>query len=328
MGDLASGVERAIGSIRTVRASGATDRESVAISELAEDAYEHRRARSPRSRRSSCPSPASPCRCRCSSCSASAASASPRARSRSPRLVAFILFLFLLIMPLGVDLRRDHLGEPGARRARPHPGDPRPAHRDAGRRRDRARVRDAGESSCRCARRRDRVPRRALPLPDAVVAARRTAESEALALLETRARRRALHAGTGDLDRPPSPESAARRLLRGAARRARRPGRPVGRGQEHDPRAHRALLRPDAAAPCGSTAIDIRTLDRAELRAPDRLRRAGRPDPRRHPRREPAAGLARRNRRRLRARAARREPRRGARAQPARPATPRSARTA
>ncbi|WP_136054899.1 ABC transporter ATP-binding protein [Microbacterium sp. K24] len=39
VGALASGVERAIGSIRTVRASGATERETAAVSELASDAY-------------------------------------------------------------------------------------------------------------------------------------------------------------------------------------------------------------------------------------------------------------------------------------------------
>lgn len=39
VGALASGVERAIGSIRTVRASGATERETAAVSELAFDAY-------------------------------------------------------------------------------------------------------------------------------------------------------------------------------------------------------------------------------------------------------------------------------------------------
>ncbi len=39
VGELASGVERAVGSIRTVRASGATERETAAVSELASEAY-------------------------------------------------------------------------------------------------------------------------------------------------------------------------------------------------------------------------------------------------------------------------------------------------
>ncbi|MFB8388303.1 ABC transporter ATP-binding protein [Microbacterium sp. NPDC055910] len=39
VGELASGVERAVGSIRTVRASGATDREVASVSERASDAY-------------------------------------------------------------------------------------------------------------------------------------------------------------------------------------------------------------------------------------------------------------------------------------------------
>lgn len=39
VGELASGVERAVGSIRTIRASGATERETTAVSALASDAY-------------------------------------------------------------------------------------------------------------------------------------------------------------------------------------------------------------------------------------------------------------------------------------------------
>ncbi|MFK3676178.1 ABC transporter ATP-binding protein [Microbacterium sp. NPDC090218] len=39
VGELASGVERAVGSIRTIRASGATERETAAVSQLAGDAY-------------------------------------------------------------------------------------------------------------------------------------------------------------------------------------------------------------------------------------------------------------------------------------------------
>lgn len=39
VGELASGVERAVGSIRTIRASGATERETNAVSELASEAY-------------------------------------------------------------------------------------------------------------------------------------------------------------------------------------------------------------------------------------------------------------------------------------------------
>ncbi|WP_282847926.1 ABC transporter ATP-binding protein [Microbacterium oxydans] len=39
VGELASGVERAVGSIRTIRASGATERETTAVTALASDAY-------------------------------------------------------------------------------------------------------------------------------------------------------------------------------------------------------------------------------------------------------------------------------------------------
>ena len=66
---------------------------------------------------------------------------------------------------------------------------------------------------------------------------------------------------------------------------------------------------------------------RAAARAA-RLRRAGRPDPGRHDRRQPAARPRPRHRCRLRARAARREPGRGARAQSARHPGARSARAA
>ncbi len=70
VGDLAAAVERAISSVRTIRAANATEREIAAGSR--------------RSRRSSSRSPGSRCRCRSSSCSASAASGSPAGRSPSP----------------------------------------------------------------------------------------------------------------------------------------------------------------------------------------------------------------------------------------------------
>jgi ABC-type multidrug transport system fused ATPase/permease subunit len=78
VGDLTAAVERSISSVRTIRASGATEREITAVQA---DAVSRSRA----SRRSSCPSPPSPCRRRSSWCSASAASGSRAARSPSPR---------------------------------------------------------------------------------------------------------------------------------------------------------------------------------------------------------------------------------------------------
>src|SRR5690606_15178192 len=39
VGELASGVERAVGSIRTIRASGASERERETVTELAREAY-------------------------------------------------------------------------------------------------------------------------------------------------------------------------------------------------------------------------------------------------------------------------------------------------
>ena len=84
VGELASGVERAVGSIRTVRAAGATDREIGGDHRARDRASTASACASRRCRRSSCRSPASRCRSRSSSCWGSADSASHRARSRSP----------------------------------------------------------------------------------------------------------------------------------------------------------------------------------------------------------------------------------------------------
>ena len=83
VGELASGVERAVGSIRTVRAAGATEREIAAVEA---DAHGRlgRRASWRRSRRSSSRSPASRCRSRSWSCSGVGGFRVATGRSRSP----------------------------------------------------------------------------------------------------------------------------------------------------------------------------------------------------------------------------------------------------
>ena len=167
VGELASGVERAVGSIRTVRAAGATEREVSSVSSLATDAY----------------------------------TVGVRIAKVSALVVpiAGIALQVSLLVVLGVggfrvasgaitiavardvhhvpvhadraariDLRRDHVGQSGAGCARPHPGGARPADRGAGRR-----VGGDGPSTgwrtgsdaCRRGLARHRLPRRAVPLP-------------------------------------------------------------------------------------------------------------------------------------------------------------------
>ena len=171
VGELASSVERAVGSIRTVRASGATERESAAITGIATDVYgvgvriakvsalivPDRRHRA-------------------------AGVAARRARARRlPRRLGCDLGREprdLRDVPVPADrparlvLRRDHLGQPGARRARAAsrrsstcpPRAPRTrrsraaSDRPSDRRGRQDRAPDADDA-------RDRVPRRPLPLP-------------------------------------------------------------------------------------------------------------------------------------------------------------------
>ena len=56
-------------------------------------------------------------------------------------------------------------------------------------------------------------------------------------------------------------------LVRGEARPADRARRPIGCGQEHDPRADRAVLRSDERASCGWVGSTSAALDRTALRA-------------------------------------------------------------
>ena len=250
MGELASGVERSVGSIRTVRAAGASDREEAAISRLAEEAYDQG--------------------VRIAKVSALIVPIAGIALQLSllvvlgvgglrvasgaitvAALVTFIMFLFLLIAPLGstfgaITSVNQALGALG--RIQEILDLPTETQGDAALA---TRVRDADD-------RRAGSPGAAIEFrdvhfryPEAVVAARRTAESEALAVLENAHVDAYSMSGTEDLaTRPRRRRGAARSVLLGAARRSRRTGRAVGRGKEHDPRPHRTLLRPVRTAPC------------------------------------------------------------------------------
>ena len=164
VGELASGVERAVGSIRTVRAAGATEREVASVSALATDAYD--------------------VGVRIAKVSALVVPVAGIALQVSLLVVlgvggfrvasgAITIAIARHVHPVPVpadraarlDVRRDHLGEPGARCARAHPGGARPADRRAGGREDRRRRGDVPDAGGLGIRPGDRVPRRALPLP-------------------------------------------------------------------------------------------------------------------------------------------------------------------
>ena len=184
------------------------------------------------------------------------------------------MFLFLLIAPLGsffgaITSVNQALGALGRIQEVLDLPD-----RDAGRRDDRGaslaeRPRTGGRPlRDRAAAPRDRVPRRAVPLPrERRRGPRGKAESEALAVLEN------AHVDTLGVDLPEADDAreADRDVLRGVSFAVPRGARvalvgPSRRGQEHDARAHRALLRPDrrrdparrARTSARSTASDLR----------------------------------------------------------------------
>ena len=275
VGELASGVERAVGSIRTVRAAGASDREEAAIAGLAEDAYDQgvRIAKV-----SALVVPIAGIALQLSLLVVLGVGGLPRRRGRHhgrrPRDLRHV--------PLPAHraarlvLRRHHLRQPGARRAGAHSGGARPADRDAGRRRDRHLGSRAGRtagSGCRghalaAIEFRDVHFR----YPEAVVAARRKAESEALAVLENAHVDRLVaeeFARRGRWSRRRSGSTArccAASRSRCRAARASRSSGPSGAGKSttlalierfYDPTEGAVLL--DGA--------DVRTLDRVALRA-------------------------------------------------------------
>jgi ATP-binding cassette, subfamily B, bacterial len=267
VGALASGVERSVGSIRTVRAAGAGDREEAAISRLAEEAYDQG--------------------VRIAKVSALIVPIAGIALQLSllvvlgvgglrvasgaitvAALVTFIMFLFLLIAPLGstfgaITSVNQALGALG--RIQEVLDLPTETQGDAAlarRARDDAENRGAGSPGAAIEFRNVHFR-----YPDAVVAARRTAESEALAVLENAHVDAYSMSGTEDL----APTPVAGEVLRGVSFSVPRGARvalvgPSGAGKStalalierfYDPSDGAVLI----------DGVDARTLDRAALRA-------------------------------------------------------------
>jgi len=266
VGELASGVERSVGSIRTVRAAGASHREEAAISRLAEEAYDQG--------------------VRIAKVSALIVPIAGIALQLSllvvlgvgglrvasgaitvAALVTFIMFLFLLIAPLGstfgaITSVNQALGALG--RIQEILDLPTETQGDAALA---TRVRDADD-------RRAGPPGAAIEFrdvhfryPEAAVAARRTAESEALAVLENAHVDAYSMSGTEDL----APSPVAEEVLRGVSFSVPRGSRvalvgPSGAGKS----TILALIERFYDPTVGAVLIDgqdARTLDRAALRA-------------------------------------------------------------
>ncbi|HWR85003.1 MAG TPA: ABC transporter transmembrane domain-containing protein [Rhodoglobus sp.] len=291
VGELASGVERAVGSIRTVRASGATDREVASVTERATDAY---RVGVRIAKVSALVVPIAGIALQVSLLVVIGFGGFRVATGAISiaSLVMFIMFLFMLIAPLGsffgaITSVNQALGALG--RIQEVLDLPTESHHDA---RIAASVRE----------RTDAVPAGPAPAiefrdvrfryPEAVVAARRRAESEARAVLEN------AHVATttiplaGD-EEPDAAATATRPEAQPDAPAARVTGRgtvlPDGevlRGVSFQvPRGARvALVGPSGAGKSTTLALierfydptegaillggaDVRTLDRAELRA-------------------------------------------------------------
>jgi ATP-binding cassette subfamily B protein len=309
VGELASGVERAVGSIRTIRASGATERETTAVSELASDAYGIgvRIAKI-----SSMVVPVSGIALQLSLLVVLGVGGFRVAAGAITiaSLISFIMFLFLLVMPLATTFGaitsvNQALGALGRiQEVLDLPTESQDDEKIAASLPRETAAPDAPAIEFRDVR---------FHYPANVVAARQAAAKEARNLLAD------AHLESAE---DAAPAAQDHEVLRGVSFAVphgspRRAGRPQRCGQEHDPVADRALLRPHGR-------IDPRARSRcAHLPArraprPLRLRRTGCADAGRHTRREPAARLPRSDGRRLRTSAARREPGRCAGAQPAR----------
>ncbi len=324
VGELASGVERAVGSIRTVRAAGATDREVELVTQRATEAYV---VGVKIAKVSALVVPIAGIALQVSLLVVIGFGGYRVASGAIDiaSLITFIMFLFMLIAPLGsffgaITSVNQALGA-------------------LGRIQEVLDLPTESQDDEALARAVDRIPDAASPAdapavefrdvrfryPEAVVAARRKAETEAIAVLEN------AHVGPARIMRDEAsgddlPERDGD-VLRGVSFSVPRGARvalvgPSGAGKSttlslierfYDPTGGAILLgghRCEGVRP-GRSACSAR------------LRRAGCPDPGRDDRRQPAARVARGHRRRVRRRAARRQPRRGARPQPARARRPR-----
>ncbi len=298
VGELASGVERAVGSIRTVRAAGATEREIASVSALATDAY----AVGVRiAKVSALVVPVAGIALQVSLLVVLGVGGFRVASGAIgiASLVTFILFLFLLIAPLGstfgaITSVNQALGALGRIQEvldlpTEEQGD---AEIAAGVRQGAAP--DAGPDAAGAAS----APSPAIAFrdvrfryPENVVAAREAAAKEARAVLEQ------VH-----LERPADAASEVpeieRDVLRGVTFEVPRGSRvalvgPSGAGKSTVLSLIERFYDPTGGA-IELDGRDIRSLTaRAAARAV-RVRRAGRPDARGHDRRQPAARLARR----------------------------------
>lgn len=270
VGELASGVERAVGSIRTVRASGASEREQAAITAVAGETYD--------------------VGVRIAKVSALVVPVAGIALQVSllvvlgvggfrvasgaisvASLVTFVMFLFLLVAPLGsffgaITSVNQALGALG--RIQEVLDLPTETQDDAA---IAARVDAAGSATA--------VPEEDTPAiefrdvrfryPDSVVAARRTAETEALRVLSH------AHVDTSALDLPPADAAAARDeegdVLHGVSFSVPRGARVALVGPSGAGKSTTLALIERFYDPTGGAILldgqDIRTLDRAALRA-------------------------------------------------------------
>ena len=270
VGELASGVERAVGSIRTVRASGASEREQAAITAVAGETYD--------------------VGVRIAKVSALVVPVAGIALQVSllvvlgvggfrvasgaisvASLVTFVMFLFLLVAPLGsffgaITSVNQALGALG--RIQEVLDLPTETQDDAA---IAARVDAAGSAAA--------VPEEDTPAiefrdvrfryPDSVVAARRTAETEALRVLSH------VHVDTSALDLPPADAAAARDeegdVLHGVSFSVPRGARVALVGPSGAGKSTTLALIERFYDPTGGAILldgqDIRTLDRAALRA-------------------------------------------------------------
>lgn len=273
VGELASGVERAIGSIRTVRASGATERETAQIGRLASEAYDVgvRIAKV-----SSLVVPVAGIALQVSLLVVLGVGGFRVADGAISiaALVTFVMFLFMLVGPLGsfigaITSVNQALGALG--RIQEVLDLPTETHDDAAiaarvsspGSRHFAEGENTGEAEAPAIAFRDVHFR----YPENVVAARRKAESEALAALET------AHVDTTAIELPAAPEArgSAEEVLRGVSFDVPLGARvalvgPSGAGKSttlalierfYDPTAGAILL----------DGVDVRALDRDELRA-------------------------------------------------------------
>ncbi|MBN9192922.1 ABC transporter ATP-binding protein [Microbacterium sp.] len=274
VGELASGVERAVGSIRTVRASGASDREEAAVTELAADTY---RIGVRIAKVSALVVPVAGIALQVSLLVVLGVGGFRVAAGAITiaALVTFVMFLFMLIAPLGsffgaITSVNQALGALG--RIQEILDLPTETQDDV---EIAAQVADAAPTTDRAASAEQTVP--AIEFrdvrfryPAAVVEARRRAETEALAVLES------AHVDTAATTLPDEPDAAAADLhdgevLRGVSFSVPRGARVALVGPSGAGKSTTLALIERFYDPSGGAILldgtDVRALDRRALRA-------------------------------------------------------------